>query len=465
MTNEWEPRLPFLMKNYDSMIKFGMLTIHVIDERLNITYMISLYIVLVIFLIIATAFFVATEFAIVKLRPSRIDQLVTEGNKKAIAVQKVTSNLDGYLSACQLGITITALGLGWLGEPTVELLLHPVFEYFHLPAQVTATLSFLVAFAFITFLHVVLGELAPKTVAIQKAEAISLMFAGPIILFYRVMYPFIWVLNGSAALLIRLFGFKPAKEHEEAHSEEELRIILSESYQSGEINQAEYGYVNRIFNFDDLKAQEIMVPRTDMVCLYQDKSLEENLKIIKEEQYTRFPVVKENKDNIVGMINTKEFFLHYTDNSNLDFSTMIRPVLTVQDGTAIKTLLKEMQKQRVHIAVLVDEYGGTAGMVTIEDILEEIVGEIRDEFDAEERSEIEKINDKHIVADGKVLLSEVSGLFGIHIEKEGFDTIGGWLYGQQPLIKEGEEWNYHGLKLIVKKKEKHRIRRVEIIQD
>jgi CBS domain containing-hemolysin-like protein len=465
MTIGWEPRLPFLVENFHSIIKFGMLTIYVIDERLNITYMISLYILLVAVLIIATAFFVATEFAIIKLRPSRVDQLVLEGNKKAIAVQKVTSNLDGYLSACQLGITITALGLGWLGEPTVELLLHPVFEYFHLPPQLTTTLSFLVAFAFITFLHVVLGELAPKTVAIQKAEAISLMFARPIILFYRLMYPFIWILNGSAALFIRLFGFKPAKEHEEAHSEDELRIILSESYQSGEINQAEYGYVNRIFNFDDLKAQEIMVPRTDMVCIYQDKSLEENLKIIKEEQYTRFPVVKENKDNVVGMINTKEFFLHYTDNPNLDLSTMIRPALTVQDGTPIKTLLKEMQKQRVHIAVLVDEYGGTAGMVTIEDILEEIVGEIRDEFDAEERSEIEKINDSHIIADGKVLLSEVSELFGIHIEKEGFDTIGGWLYGQQPLIKEGEEWNYHGLKLIVKKKEKHRIRRVEIIQE
>jgi CBS domain containing-hemolysin-like protein len=439
-----------------------MLSVYVKNERLNNAYMISLYIILVVVLIIATAFFVATEFAIVKLRPSRIDQLVLEGNKKAVAVQRVTSNLDGYLSACQLGITITALGLGWLGEPTVELLLHPVFEYFHLPAQVTATLSFLVAFAFITFLHVVLGELAPKTVAIQKAEAVSLMFAGPIILFYRVMYPFIWVLNGSAALFIRLFGLKPAKEHEEAHSEEELRIILSESYQSGEINQAEYGYVNRIFNFDDLKAQEIMVPRTDMVCLYQDKSLEENLRIIKEEQYTRFPVVNENKDNMVGMINTKEFFLHYTDNANLDFATMIRPVLTVQDATPIKTLLKEMQKQRVHIAVLVDEYGGTSGMVTIEDILEEIVGEIRDEFDAEERSEIEKLGENRMILDGKVLLSEVSELFDIHIEKEGFDTIGGWLYGQQPLIKEGEEWNYHGLTFIVKKKEKHRIRRVEI---
>jgi CBS domain containing-hemolysin-like protein len=426
--------------------------------------MVGLNLLMVAVLIIATAFFVATEFSIIRVRPSRINQLVLEGNKRAVAIQKVTSNLDGYLSACQLGITITALGLGWLGEPTVEELLRPLFQYYDLPAQIAHTLSFIIAFSFITFLHVVLGELAPKTVAIQKAEAVSLLFAGPIILFYRVMYPAIWALNGTALLLVRLFGLKGANEHEEAHSEEELRILLSESYQSGEINQAEYGYVSRIFNFDDLKSQEIMVPRTDMICLFQDKSLEENLKIIKEEQYTRFPVVNDNKDNIVGMINTKEFFLHYTENPNLDFSEMIRPILTVLDSTPIKALLKDMQKKRVHIAVLVDEYGGTAGMVTIEDILEEIVGEIRDEFDEEEKPEIEKMGENHVIVDGKVSLFEVNEILDTYIEKEGFDTIGGWLYAQHSLIKEGEEWDYHGLTFIVRKKDKHRVRRVEILK-
>ena len=229
--------------------------------------MLTINVLLIIVLIIATAFFVATEFAIVKLRPSRVDQMVQEGKKNAWAVQKVTSNLDGYLSACQLGITVTALGLGWLGKPTVEKILHPLFEQMTLPSEMVSFLSFIIAFSFITFLHVVIGELAPKSLAIQKSELVSIICAKPIIWFYRIMYPFIWVLNGSANRFIRIFGLRPAKEHEEAHSEEELRIILSDSYKSGMINQSEYGYVNRIFAFDDLMAREIMVPRTDMICL------------------------------------------------------------------------------------------------------------------------------------------------------------------------------------------------------
>jgi len=332
---------------------------------------------MLILLIAATAFFVATEFAIIRLRGSRVDQLVMEGRKNARAVQIVTTNLDGYLSACQLGITLTALGLGWLGEPTVERLLHPLLHSL-LPEPFVTVISFAIAFAAITFLHVVVGELAPKTVAIQKAEAVSFFVARPIIFFYKIMYPFIWVLNGSAGWLIRLWGLKPAKDSEEAHTEEELRIILTESYESGKINQSEYGYVKNIFHFDDLLAREIMVPRTDMVCLYKEDSLEKNLKVIKEEQYTRFPVVLENKDQIVGMVNTKEFFLKYSDNPNLDLTQLIRPVLTVSDAIPVKNLLKEMQKRGSQIAILADEYGGTSGMVTIEDILEEIVGEIRD---------------------------------------------------------------------------------------
>lgn len=218
---------------------------------------------LIAFLIFATAFFVATVFAIVKLRPSRVDQLVMEGRKNAFAVQKVVSNLDGYLSACQLGITLTAIGLGVLGKPTIESIISPFLTPF-LPEQVVAVLSFVIAYSLVTFLHVVVGELAPKTVAIQKAEAVSLLCAKPIIWFYKLMYPAIWVLNGSAALLVRSFGMKSTKEHEESHSEEELRIILTESYESDKINQSEYGYVSNIFAFDEMLAREIMVPRTDM---------------------------------------------------------------------------------------------------------------------------------------------------------------------------------------------------------
>lgn len=426
--------------------------------------MITLNLVLVALLIAATAFFVATEFAIVKIRPSRVDQMVLENRKNALAVKKVTDNLDGYLSACQLGITITALALGWLGEPTVEKLLHPVLEPLHLPAEAMSVLSFSIAFILMTYLHVVLGELAPKTIAIQKAEWIATITAKPIMFFYKIMYPFIWLLNGSANSLVRLMGMKPVKEHEDAHSEEELRIILTESYESGKINNTEYGYVNRIFAFDDMLAREIMVPRTDMVCLHLDRTLEENLRIIKEEQYTRFPVIKESKDVIIGMVNTKQFFLRYDDNPNIELTELIIPVMAVPDSIPIKSLLRNMQQERAHIAVLVDEYGGTSGMITIEDILEEIVGEIRDEFDAEEKQDIEIIDDTHMIVDGKMSIAHMNELLGVHIESDGPDTIGGWLYGQHAELKKGSEWHFRNYTFRVKEKERHRIRKIEIIR-
>ncbi|MBE3555189.1 MAG: HlyC/CorC family transporter, partial [Thermicanus sp.] len=353
--------------------------------------MIGYSVLIILFLLLATAFFVAVEFAVVRVRPSRIEQLVMEGDRRAFNVQRVIHNLDNTLSAAQLGITIATVGLGWMGEPAVEHIFHPLFSYFPISEQAVTVASVLFSFILITLLEVVLGELVPKTYAIQKAEEFSLSVAGVIIWFYRLMFPLVWVLNSLATLINRLIGLKPVKELEESHSEEELKIILSESYESGEINQSEYGYVNRIFNFDDRLSREIMVPRTDMVCLYLDKSLKENLKIIKEERYTRFPVAVGDKDHIVGMINTKEFFLRYMDDPNLDFSKLVRPVLTVMEATPIKDLLKEMQKKRVHFAVLVDEYGGTAGLVTIEDILEEIVGDIRDEFDEEEVAEVQTL--------------------------------------------------------------------------
>ncbi|WP_199615441.1 hemolysin family protein [Paenibacillus alkalitolerans] len=419
----------------------------------------------IILLIAATAFFVATEFAIIKLRPSRIDQLVADERRNALSLRKVTTNLDGYLSACQLGITMTALGLGWLGEPTIESVLHGVFVNVPLPPGVTDTVSFVLAFAIVTFLHVVAGELAPKTLAIQKAEPVALATARPIIAFYTVMYPFIWFLNSSATWLVRLFGLRPASEHEEAHSEEELQIILNESYKSGKINQAEYGYVSRIFAFDDLVAREIMVPRTDMFCLYAEKPLEENIAIMKREQYTRFPVAKENKDQIIGFVNTKEFFLGLDDDPNVKLESFIHPVLTVPEMTHVQRLLKMMQAKREHMALLTDEYGGTSGLITIEDILEEIVGEIRDEFDAEEKLEIESLGSGRLLVDGKVSLTHLSDFYGISIDYEDADTIGGWLLSQMTEPKKGSEIQYEGNKFIIREKDRHRIRRVEIVID
>ncbi|MFC6331391.1 hemolysin family protein [Paenibacillus septentrionalis] len=413
-------------------------------------------------LIFLTGFFVAAEFAIVRIRSSRIDQLVLEAKKGVASVQKITSNLDAYLSACQLGITCTALGLGFLGEPTVEAILSPVFHDLGLPVSLSHPLSIGIAFFVITFLHVVVGELAPKTWAIQKAEQVTFLIARPLILFHKLLYPFIWSLNGSANALVRMFGLRPAKEHEDAHTEEEIQIILNESFQSGKINNTEYGYVSRIFAFDELLAKEIMVPRTDMVCLYANHTLEENLDIIQREQYTRFPVAMESKDNIVGMIHTKQLFLEYQKGENFDMKALIHPVLSVSEVTPVKTLLKRMQQERVHIAILVDEYGGTSGLITIEDIIEEIVGEIRDEFDTDERKEIELLDENCYLLDGKVLLDEVHQLTGVSFEEEEVETIGGWIYSNLQEPKPNKKLEYEHLTFIVRETSKNRIRKIEM---
>ncbi|HDR6316603.1 hemolysin family protein [Bacillus pretiosus] len=424
-----------------------------------------LKLLMVAILIALTAFFVAVEFAIIKVRSSRIDQLVSEKRRGALAAKKVTSNLDEYLSACQLGITITALGLGWLGEPTIKHLLEPLFLKLHLSPAIASTVSFIIAFALITFLHVVIGELAPKTLAIQRAEQVSLLLSKPIIYFYRVMYPFIWALNGSARLVTGLFGLHPASEHEVAHSEEELRLILSESYESGEINQREFKYVNNIFEFDNRVAKEIMVPRTEVVGLYEDEPFETHIKIIAQEKYTRYPVFGEDKDEIIGMVNVKDLFIRYMDGNRdeeCSITPYTRPVIEVLENIPIHDLLLQMQRKRIPLAVLYDEYGGTAGIVTLEDILEEIVGEIRDEYDEDEHPPIEHISEGYKIVEGKVLISEVNDLFGIHLIADDVDTIGGWIMVQKQIVAEGDIIEKNGFSFKVLEKDMHQIKRVEI---
>jgi len=421
--------------------------------------------ILVVALIALTGFFVAIEFAIVKVRSSRIDQLVGEKKRGAVAAKKVISHLDEYLSACQFGITITALGLGWLGEPTVKHVLEPILITLHISPPIANTVSFIIAFAVITFFHVVVGELAPKTFAIQKAEQVSLMFSKPLIYFYRIMYPFIWALNHAARFVAGLFGLEPASEHEVAHSEEELRLILSESYESGEINQAEFKYVNNIFEFDNRLAKEIMVPRTEIVGLYAEDVFETHIEIIRQEKYTRYPVFGEDKDEVIGMVNVKDFFIRYMDGERQEaksITTYTRSVIEVMENIPIHDLLLSMQKKRIPLAILYDEYGGTAGLVTLEDILEEIVGEIRDEYDEDEHPPIQHISDNCKIVDGKVLISEINDLFGLHLNEQDVDTIGGWLMMQGQPIAEGDrtvvgEWTF-----TILEKDMHQIKRVEI---
>ncbi|WLR52165.1 hemolysin family protein [Bacillus tianshenii] len=397
---------------------------------------------LIALLIALTAFFVASEFAIVKVRSTKIEEMAADGNKTAQAAKKVIGNLDGYLSACQLGITITSLGLGWLGEPTVEKLLHPVFESFELNPSVVSVLSFAIAFFVITFLHVVVGELAPKTIAIQQAEKLTLLIAKPMIFFHKVMYPFIWLLNGSARVITSMLGFKTASEHEVAHSEEELRIILSESYKSGEINQAEYKFVDKIFEFDNRIAKEIMVPRTEIIAVDEEDSLQANVNLMLQEKYTRFPVMNGDKDHITGVVNLKEILSDLVSEDGIEqkkITQYTRPVIQVIESIPIHDLLVKMQKERTHMAILIDEYGGTAGLVTVEDILEEIVGEIRDEFDIDEKPYIERIDEQTIIVDGKTLIDDVNKVCQLNLDSENVDTIGGWLHSEKIDLQEQEE--------------------------
>ena len=425
-----------------------------------------LNLILIAVLIALTAFFVATEFALVKVRMTRINQLIEEGKPGAKAAKHVITHLDEYLSACQLGITVTALGLGWLGEPTVEKLLLPVFERFDVSASLSHILSFAIAFLSVTFLHVVVGELAPKTVAIQKSEAVSLLFARPIIWFYRLMYPFIWSLNGSARLLVGLFGLKPASEHEVSHTEEEVRMILSESYKSGEINQTELTYVNNIFDFDNRIAKEIMVPRTSIESIAIDATLDEVLTTIHKEKYTRYPVVDGDKDNIVGVLNIKDI-LHAQRQFQLTekpVASIMKPVLSVIETFPINELLRKLQIERTHMAILFDEYGGTSGLVTVEDILEEIVGEIRDEYDTDEVADIRKLKDNHYLISSMVLIEEVNDLLGTHLTEDEVDTIGGWFLSQKYDVAVGDIIEEENYSFEIKEMDGHQILFLEVKQ-
>ncbi|MGF9975459.1 hemolysin family protein [Viridibacillus arvi] len=400
-------------------------------------------------LIILTAFFVASEFAVIKVRMSRIDQLIEEGNKRAVAAKKVVSDLDYYLSACQLGITVTALGLGTLGEPTVEKLLHPVFDYLGIPAAMSTVASYALALMIMTLLHVVLGELAPKTLAIQYAERLTLMLAPSLVAFGKIFFPLIWFMNGTSRALLRLFGVKPAS-HEQAHSEEELQIIMTQSFQSGEINQTELTYMQNIFAFDERVAKDIMIPRTQMVVLDSVMEKEEILQIIDEHHFTRYPITENgDKDKIIGVVNTKEMVTEYALGKVTTLEEHIHKIPFILETARLQDVLLKMKKDQIHIVIVIDEFGGTSGIISMEDILEEIVGEIRDEFDDDEIPDIIENGKNEYLINGRVQLDELEDRFNIKFENTyNVDTIGGWIQvemlqadgKQEPINQGNQQW-------------------------
>lgn len=422
---------------------------------------------LLVLLLALTAFFVGAEFAVVKIRMSRIDQLIAEGNKKAVMAKKVASELDYYLSACQLGITVTALGLGALGKPAIEQLLYPVFNLLNASPSVASVASYAIAFALVTFLHVVVGEMAPKTLAIQFAEKLTLLLAPPLYWFGKVMKPFIWALNGSAQVVLRLMGIKPAK-HEQAYSEEELKIVMTQSYQGGEIDQTELEYMENVFSFDERVAKDIMVPRTELVTLNKDMSYEEIVKVLDEHNYTRYPVTEDgDKDHIIGVVNVKKMLTQMAWGRNRQLDEFVRDLPVVLEVTRLQDALLKMQQERVHMLLVIDEYGGTSGILAMEDILEELVGEIRDEFDADEVADIrESGKDKYFI-NGRVLLDELEERFGIPFEeREELDTIAGWIqYQLLDTAKIGDQVEQGDRLWTVTDMDNYQIKEVSLIQN
>jgi CBS domain containing-hemolysin-like protein len=414
---------------------------------------------IVFFLLIAlTTVFVGSEFALVKVRSTRIEQLADEGNSGAKIVKKMIANLDYYLSACQLGITVTSLGLGWLGEPTFDKLLHPLFELMHLPSALTTTVSFVIAFIVVTYLHVVLGELAPKSFAIQHTEKMALLYARPLYYFGNVMKPLIWLMNGSARVILRVFGVDPDAQSD-AMSEEEIKIIINNSYNGGEINQTELAYMQNIFSFDERQAKDIMVPRTQMITLNEPFNVDELLETIKEYQFTRYPITEDgDKDHVKGFINVKEFLTEYASGKTIKIGNYIHELPMISETTRISDALVRMQREHVHISLIIDEYGGTAGILTMEDILEEIVGEIRDEFDDDEVNDIVKLEDNKYQINGRVLLDDLNEQFGIEFEdSEDIDTIGGWLQSENTNLQKDDFVDTDYDRWIISEIENHQI--------
>lgn len=415
---------------------------------------------LALVLVLLNGFFVAAEFAMVKARSSRIDALALEGNIRAKFASRILGNMNAYLSACQLGITLTSLVLGWLGEPTIARIIEPFLSRMGMPDSFIHIIAFIIGFTIVTSFHITVGEQVPKTYAIRKSEAVTLWAAIPLIVFFNVMYPFIWVLNGASNWMLRKSGIEPESEHDLVHTEEEIRLLVKESHKGGFIDNTELTLVDNVFEFTETVAREIMIPRTELACLYADRSFDENMEIATAEMRTRYPVCDPDKDNIIGFIHIKDILKSRDGLETI--RSIVRPIMSIPESMPISTLLKLMQKKRTEVALLIDEYGGTSGLVTMEDILEELVGEIHDEFD-EERPSIEKKDELTHSVDGLLHIEEFNDYFGLDIVTDDYDTIGGWVYSQVEIPpKKNQRVEFKGYEMIVEEVDHMRVSRLVV---
>ena len=386
---------------------------------------IALSLLLVLFFLLMNAFFVAAEFSLVRVRKSQVEILVDEGRKGAKYAKLVADNVNAYLSACQLGITLASLALGWLGEPAVSKLFEPLFTALNVPEAAMHGISVAIGFIIITALHIVVGELIPKSLAIFSTERYALFTAAPLVWFYRITYPVMWLFNSITNGVMRLLGHDVANEHE-VYTGEEIKLLIDESTESGLIDPEQNEYVDNIFDLGDKDAEAIMTPRTDVVCIDLEDPLEQNLETVLRYKYTRYPVCRGNKDRIIGFVHVKDLYT-LPKNATID-DLRIRTIQAVPESVPIAKLLQTLQSKRTKIAVVVDEHGGTAGIVTMSDIMEQIVGRIDDEYVHGSSYEVVKMEDGSYLVDGSLPIDEVGELIGFEPEEsEECETAGGLL--------------------------------------
>ncbi|MBK7388488.1 MAG: HlyC/CorC family transporter [Bacteroidetes bacterium] len=415
-------------------------------------------------LLFLNGFFVAAEFAIVKVRAAQVDLKASTGSRVGSVAKHIVDHLDAYLSANQLGITMTSLALGWFGEEVFSEIIIHLFSFFGLnldPASAHRA-AFPAAFGLLTVLHIVLGELAPKTIAIRYPLRTTMAISLPLRLFYLIFAPLIWLLNNMANLLLRMIGIKPTIGHE-IHTEEELRLILTESEEGGAIKQSEHELIQNVFEFDDRVVRQILVPRTKISAIDIDATNDEILNLVIDEQFSRFPVYKDNLDNIIGIIHTRDLLKLLRNNNFSGITAIIRPAYFVPLTKRINELLRELQTQHIQMAIITNEFGGTAGIVTMEDIIEELIGEIQDEYD-EEKPSVEKKNEQEFVVNAQTSIGDVNDLLPIALpEGPEYDTISGlmnYIFGRIPAVN--EKRIFGGYEFTILKRFKHSVETVHM---
>ena len=398
---------------------------------------IALSLLLVLFFLLMNAFFVAAEFSLVRVRKSQVEILVDEGRKGAKYTKLVADNVNAYLSACQLGITLASLALGWLGEPAVSQLIEGPLLAIGLPEAAIHGIAIAVGFIVITALHIVVGELIPKSLAIFSTERYALFTATPLVWFYRITYPIMWLFNSITNGVMKLLGHDIANEHE-VYTGEEIKLLIDESTESGLIDPEQNEFVDNIFDLGDKDAEGIMTPRTDVICLDLEDTLEENWDIVRQYKYTRYPVCRGSKDRIVGFVHVKDLYTMPKDATVDDLR--VRMIQAVPEGVPIAKLLQTLQEKRTKIAVVIDEHGGTSGIVTMSDIMEQIVGRIDDEYVHDTDDDIEELPDGTYQTNGTLAIDDLVELLGFEPEEANdVETAGGLLLSLFDRIpKEGD---------------------------